>query len=85
MRQLDGLEHRLAIGHIQRQGQDGVTIGGDELAERFRVARGGGNLVAALEGGFRPGAAEATRSACDEPYFALSHDVDLRILSHSVH
>ena len=55
----DGLEHRVAVGDVERERQQRVAVLGREVVERVRVARRRRDPVAALQRGDRPLAAEA--------------------------
>ena len=72
----DGGERGVAVGDVEFDGHDGVAVLGDEVVERGRVTRGGGDAVARGERGLREGTAEAARRAGDEPG-AIRHAVPL--------
>ena len=67
----DRLEHRVAIGHVERQRKNGIAVSADEIVEGLQVASGRRDSVTALERSFRPDAAEPARSSGDEPYLGL--------------
>ena len=68
----DGGEVGVAVGDVELERQQPVAVLLDEVVEGGQVARGGGDRVAALEGGDRPLAAEAAGRAGDEPDLARS-------------
>src|SRR5690606_30108073 len=64
---LDGAEVGVPIGDVERDRQQRVAVVGYQIVQRRRVARGGRDLVAALEGRDGPFPAETTGRASDEP------------------
>ena len=63
-------EVRVAVGHVELDRQQRVAVFLGQVGQRRGVARGGGDLVAALQGRDRPLPAESARRARDEPNFA---------------
>ena len=69
VRRGDGGEIRVAIGHVELDGQQRVGVLLGQVVQRGDVARGGRDLVAAFQRGDRPLASEAARCPGDEPNF----------------
>ena len=67
---LDGGEIGVAVGDVQRDGQDRLAVLVDQVGQAVGVACGGGDLVAAFQRGDRPLPAEAAGRAGDEPDFS---------------
>ena len=72
VRLLDRGEVRVAVGHVELDRQQRVAVLLGQVVEGRGVARGGGDLVAALQGRDRPLPAEAARCPGDEPNFFSS-------------
>ncbi|MDQ0684447.1 hypothetical protein QFZ56_003410 [Streptomyces achromogenes] len=70
VRTLHGLGGGRLVGDVQGQRQHRVAVRGDQVREGVGVAGGGGDLVAALQGGLGELAAEAARGTGDEPDLA---------------
>jgi hypothetical protein len=59
----------IGLRYIEHQWQHRASVLLPEIAEAFRIASGRDNLVAPLQRGFGPDAAEPPRGARDEPDF----------------
>jgi hypothetical protein len=66
----DRRDNRGMIGHVERDGQDGVAEFVGEVFQGADVTGGRGDLVATPQGRLGPAAAEAARSTGDEPGLA---------------
>src|SRR5207247_6974939 len=67
---LDGRGHGGLVRDIQRERQDLVAVGGDQVGQGIDVAGGRCDLVAAGQCRLDEPAAEATGGTCDEPDLA---------------
>jgi hypothetical protein len=75
---LNDLPDLIGIGHVERQGQNGVAEAFLQIGNVYQFAGGSGDFIAALERGFGPDASKAPRGAGDKPGFAI-HSILLRI------
>ena len=74
MRPTNRGEHGIAIRDIERQSQNRIAIGRNEIDKRLRLPRRGHDTVATLEGSLAPDPAETARSTGDEPNLFRRHE-----------
>ena len=69
---LDGRVDRRLVGDVERERKHVLAVAVHEIGQAVGVARRGGYLVPAREGGSRPDVPEALRRPGDEPDFHLA-------------
>jgi len=68
LRLVDRGEARRTVLHVEREGEDAISVFGNEIPQGTRIARGGSHFVATVEGCDCPFTSEAARCAGNEPH-----------------